>query len=483
MSGDYFTDNNAGIDEKVIRKVIVRSGAIVDGLCFEYTNGERTPWYGGQGGVQQGFELQDKEDITQVLICSNNSVVQKLSFITSNGRQSIWFGIDGQRPAVWEFGGKALAGFSGTTGQYLNGVQALWSDRNSRVGPEVLKQLIAEAGLMSEYITSAGRQNESLIRQVAELSNELTVKLHAPAEDALAGILTLARLVYELSGAAGAENKALVAKCKGQSVVVGKRFENLHTLAHNILSKSTAVATDITYQEASTQSRMKRVGEMLDISRAMQLIEENVRQMRLDRIEDARDHIRMAENTRREAEHKRDEAQAARIVRDIFTLGLGELNDWGGLNEAINYADQLINSANANLSSCETGLAQAQANVNAVNEELSSFNALRDVLGGFGPTLRAQADSMNALTQRILDLENHALDAGVFLSRLAGKASVLGVQHSAKQLAASVLAIEGLMGTGSTVTGVLVDNPDSLDAALQTIAQSAVEPSPADEMV
>jgi hypothetical protein len=35
--------------------------------------------------------------------------------------------------------------------------------------------------------------------------------------------------------------------------------------------------------------------------------------MRLGHIEDARDHIRMAENTLREAEHKRDEAQAARV--------------------------------------------------------------------------------------------------------------------------------------------------------------------------
>jgi hypothetical protein len=130
-----------------------------------------------------------------------------------------------------------------------------------------------------------------------------------------------------------------------------------------------------------------------------------------------------------------------------------------------------------------SSLAQAQANVNAINEELSSFNALRDVLGGFGPTLRAQADSRNALTQCSLDLESHALDAGVFLSKLAGKASVLGVQHSAEQLTTSVLAIEGLMGTGSTVTGMLVDNPDSLDVALQTIAQSAVELSPADKMV
>ncbi|KAJ7342410.1 hypothetical protein DFH08DRAFT_1011948 [Mycena albidolilacea] len=53
--------------------------------------------------------------------------------------------------------------------------------------------------------------------------------------------------------------------------------------------------------------------------------------------------------------------------------------------------------------------------------------------------LRAQADSMNEMTKHILDFENHGLDVGLFLGSLA---AVVPVQHSEKQLAASVLATE-----------------------------------------
>ncbi|KAJ7105044.1 hypothetical protein C8R44DRAFT_333416 [Mycena epipterygia] len=453
MTGNHFTDNDSGIDHKVIRKVKVRSGAIVDGLCFEFADGSSTPWRGGQGGVPQEFVLQDKEDITQILVCSNGTVIQKLSFITSNGRQSIWFGIDGQRPDVWEFEGKALAGFSGAFGQYLNGVQALWSERQSAVGPVILNQLIDEAKGISNDISAAGMRNAQLAGQVGGLAMVLTMNLHAPVDAAVAGIIALAHSVEELAKATAPASDAVVAKCKGQSVVVGKRFDDLYKKAHDILDKATKLATDNTHQEATTESRIKRIGEMLQISEAMRVSEENVRQMRLDRVANAKDHIRVAEQTRKDAEHKKAQAKEARIVRDIFTFGLGEVGDWGEINEAINYADELIKSANANLASCQTGLAKAQTGVNAINEELNRFTQLKNSLTGFGPVLRGQADSMNAMTKRITDLENHALDAGVFLSSLAGKASVLVVQHTAKQLAASVLAIEGLMGTGSKISG------------------------------
>ncbi|KAF8215431.1 hypothetical protein K438DRAFT_1955410 [Mycena galopus ATCC 62051] len=434
MSGNYFTDNGSGIDQKIICKVIVRSGSIVDGLQFQFSDGTLTPWRGGQGGVRQEFALQDKEDITQILVCSNGTVIQKLSFITSKGRQSIWFGIDGQHPDVWEFEGKALAGFSGATGQYVNGLQALWSERQST---------------MPRAIMSSGMKNTQLTREVQGLSQDLSVNLHGPAEAAVTGIIALAHSVKDLSKASGTASDALVAKCKGQSVVVSKRFEDLHTNAHGILEKATKLATDITYQEATTQSRIKCVGEMLQISQAMRVSEEKVRQMRLDRIEDAKAHIQVAEKTRADAQHKTDQAKKARIVRDIFTFGLGE-----------------------------EGLAHAQASVNAINEELNRFTQLKHSLDGFGPVLQSQANSMKEMTTRIQDLENHALDAGVFLLSLAGKASVLAVQHTAKQLAASVLAIESLMGTGTKLTGVLVTNPDSMDAALQAIAKSPVPPSP-----
>ena len=85
---------------------------------------------------------------------------------------------------------------------------------------------------------------------------------------------------------------------------------------------------------------------------------------------------------------------SSQIVRDIFTFGLGEVGDWRGLNEAINYADSLIKSANANLASCQEGLAHAQASVNAINEELNRFTQLKHSLDGFGPVLQSQASSM-----------------------------------------------------------------------------------------
>ncbi|KAF7369620.1 hypothetical protein MVEN_00292800 [Mycena venus] len=432
MSGNYFTDNDTGVDHKIIRKVIVKSGSIVDGLQFQFADGTFTPWRGGKGGVQQEFALQDKEDITQVLVCSNGAVIQKLSFITSNGRQSIWFGIDGQHPDVWEFEGKALAGFSGTTGQYVNGLQALWSERQSSVGPVILNQLVAEAQGIATDISTSGMRNAVLIGEVDGLSKELSTNLHGPAENAVAGVIALAHSVEDLSKATGTAADALVAKCKGQSVVVSKRFEDLHTKAHDILDKATKLATDITYQEATTQSKIKRVGEMLQISQSMRANEENVWRMRVSRIEDAKGHIADAMKTLSDAQHKKDEAKKARVVRDIFTFGLGELGDWGGLNEAISYADSLIKSANANLASCQEGLAKAQTGVNAIKEELNRFTQLKNSLDGFGPVLQSQANSMNVMTKRIQDLENHALDTGVFLSGLAGKASVLGVQHTAK---------------------------------------------------
>jgi hypothetical protein len=49
---------------------------------------------------------------------------------------------------------------------------------------------------------------------------------------------------------------------------------------------------------------------------------------------------------------------------------------------------------------------------------------------------------MNEMTKRILDFENHGLDVGLFLGGVAAKTSVVPVQHSEKQLAASVLATE-----------------------------------------
>ncbi|KAJ7843656.1 hypothetical protein B0H14DRAFT_2585640 [Mycena olivaceomarginata] len=50
ISGTTFTDNDTGIDNKVIRKVSMRSGDIVTGLSLQFSNRSSAPWRGGQGG-------------------------------------------------------------------------------------------------------------------------------------------------------------------------------------------------------------------------------------------------------------------------------------------------------------------------------------------------------------------------------------------------------------------------------------------------
>jgi hypothetical protein len=47
---------------------------------------------------------------------------RKLADRASPGRQSIYFGIQGDVPDVWECNGKALAGFAGANGGYINGL-------------------------------------------------------------------------------------------------------------------------------------------------------------------------------------------------------------------------------------------------------------------------------------------------------------------------------------------------------------------------
>ncbi|KAF8145363.1 hypothetical protein K438DRAFT_2098016 [Mycena galopus ATCC 62051] len=307
-----------------------------------------------------------------------------------------------------------------------------------------LDQLVEEARGISTDIGMSELRNSEIINEVNGMSSDFAANLRGPAEAALTGVIALAHSVEDLSRGTetGPEHDALVAKCKGQSVVVGKRFEDLHAKAHDTLERATKLAADITYQEATAQSRIKRVNEMLETSQAMQASEENVRAMRIGNVVDAEAHIRVAEQTRRQAQEKKEEAETARTLRNIFTFGLGEIGDWGGLNEAIDYAENLIRSANDNLSSCHNELAQSQANLAAINDELDRFSQLKISLVRFGPMLRAQADNMNEMTNRILDLENHSLDVGVFLSGLAGKASVLSVQHTAKQLAAKIRTVQ-----------------------------------------
>jgi chromosome segregation ATPase len=160
---------------------------------------------------------------------------------------------------------------------------------------------------------------------------------------------------------------------------------------------------------------------------------------------------------------------------------LGEAGDWGSLNDAMKYADQLIGYADTAIQASTKAKDEAQAAVDALNAELTQYTQLKRDLEDFDPVLQSQLTSMTALAKQIHELENHALDVGLALGSLVGKSSVLPVLHTAQQLATSVLAIETVAKTNNRLSGVFVVNPDTMDASFQAIANSPVETSETDD--
>jgi hypothetical protein len=147
----------------------------------------------------------------------------------------------------------------------------------------------------------------------------------------------------------------------------------------------------------------------------------------------------------------------------------------------IAYADTQIGDANTEIAETQADIDKVQAVINGISAELGHFADLKTQLDGFDPVLQAQTKILGPMATHILDIQNSALDLATALSKLAAEGDVLSVQHTARQLATSVVAIQTWMGT-SKLTGIFVD-PESVDATLEAIAKSPLNHNAADEML
>ncbi|KAF7340558.1 hypothetical protein MSAN_02127300 [Mycena sanguinolenta] len=287
--------------------------------------------------------------------------------------------------------------------------------------PPTLDMLVSQTKSLSTNIAELGKQNASLSNFATELSDRLPKEVNAGAETAIGLMKILMQSIEELSKASGNAMTALVAKCKGQSVTVYKAFDGLHAKAHTLLVDATNLATDVTYQQSIIQLRINRVDALRQISEAMRANEQKVVALRTEEVRTAQAHLEKLQETKRIAQEKYKESRDLRIVRDVFTLGLGEAGDWGNLNDAMNYADQLIGYTNKAISTSQADLDKAQSAVDSLNAELGKYGQIKGDLDGYGPLLDAQTTMLIELAKRVGDLENSALDVGVFLASLAGK--------------------------------------------------------------
>jgi hypothetical protein len=161
---------------------------------------------------------------------------------------------------------------------------------------------------------------------------------------------------------------------------------------------------------------------------------------------------------------------------------LGEAGDWGNLKDAINHLDTLVLDANNEIAASQTAKEKAQTAVDALNAELARHTKLESDLDGFGPILQALLNALSAFIAAA-DLEKAALDVGVALSALVGKASTLRVEHTARELVTSILTIESQIGTSTKLSSVFVTKLDSLDDAFRAIGNTPVGPSEGDSLI
>ena len=162
------------------------------------------------------------------------------------------------------------------------------------------------------------------------------------------------------------------------------------------------------------------------------------------------------------------------VVRNIFTLGLGEVFDFFDLNEEIESAERTVASAEQNVRSCEQSIQRAVVALQRINDEVARLNTLGNTVHAQEATLQASVTHGQALRTRTIDLTNASLDVSLFVGTLAAKSETLAVHHTAQEFAQGVLNFGRLIVSDKMLNGLLLvqQDPGALQETLDLIARS-----------
>jgi chromosome segregation ATPase len=138
------------------------------------------------------------------------------------------------------------------------------------------------------------------------------------------------------------------------------------------------------------------------------------------------------------------------ILRDIFTFGIGELGDWGGVNAQIDYANKLIQSCQndlntcqaalpEDLNTCQAALREAKQAISKIDSEIAQYSQLQTSLNAYLPRLCELKKQADDLRQRNQETSNKSLDVSGFLSILAAKGEALHLGLTAQDFAQRVV--------------------------------------------
>ncbi|KAK7054714.1 hypothetical protein VNI00_003177 [Paramarasmius palmivorus] len=332
FTGKAFTGKLAILIHIAIKRINLRCGSLIDAVFLDFSDGSMSGWRGGNGGNQCSFSLSEGEDIIHVLVTTDGMSISGLQFITSKGRESDWFGNKTGQVFSWELDGRALAGFMGAEGQYIHGLMPFWSERYSAATLTNLQSCITEADHIGKEIELARQHCSTLRMQTEDLQRDIENSLRGPADYAIQGVMVLSGSIEDLYNQTHAAVQAqkeevdkLIKMCKSQALVVHNRFQDLCNKSEKLMTRGGDLSLELTAQLGASERRSTRLSNLQEVANGLKKGAEARQRTAVEHRETANRSVREAERTKRVAEQKRDSAKAARIVRDIFTFGLGEI--------------------------------------------------------------------------------------------------------------------------------------------------------------
>ncbi|KAI0086012.1 hypothetical protein BDY19DRAFT_374074 [Irpex rosettiformis] len=478
-TGTSFTDNSASADRKVVRRLQIRSGARIDGLALDFTDGTSTSWHGGQGGSYNTYALETGEDFTSIRVCADETYINGLQFITSKGRESPWYGSRSGTSSSWELDGRALAGFMGSTTLFMNGLMPFWSERYSPATLNNLQSCITESEHIRKEIELAATRCAQLRHQTEQLQRDIEVGLRAPANRAIQGVGVLCGSIEELYEETqravvlqSEEVKRLVKVCKGQAAVVAKRFKDLYDDSTKMTERGGELTVELTARLGESESRIKRLNDLQSVADGLKKGAEVRAETMREKQSTAERSAERAQETKREAQRKRREAETARTIRDIFTFGLGRLGDWFGLDEAVRYADKLVESCQRNLDDAQRDMREAQNNLSNIRSEVNRFIQLHSSIDSYKGDVQTTMRLAISLREKNMQLQNTSFDISLFLGGLVARSETIQTKFTAAQFAKAIISVEQLLVTQTKVKGLIRDSPEKLEKTMQMIAKS-----------
>ncbi|KAG6379915.1 hypothetical protein JVT61DRAFT_10481 [Boletus reticuloceps] len=240
-----------------------------------------------------------------------------------------------------------------------------------------ISALVSRAATMQQDIGDAADRCTCFERSLATLQSESDILLTQDAAPAMDTLLMLVNSIESLHQVTQDQRtSALLTSRDPTSAVCRQSSEK----ARNLTQKFSELATDFTFEISLAQERIERLQNMVQLAKTLRNGVESERESWHGQKATAEEHIQQARETIRSAERKRDSVESARsdagsldqVVRNIFTLGLGEVFDFFDLNEEIEDAERTVASAEKNARACEQSIRRAVDALQRINGEGSA---------------------------------------------------------------------------------------------------------------